>query len=256
MAVKMEKIGDRPRPMYDISTHYCPGCSHGILHRLIAEVITELDIQEKTIGVGGVGCSAPIYSYMEIDFVSAAHGRAPAVAAGIVRALPDKVVFTYQGDGDIIAIGSGEIIHAASRGERIVVIYENNAAFGMTGGQLAPTTLLGQRSTTTPQGRDATTYGHPIRVSELIAQFPGATYVARVAANTPGNIKKAKLALTRAFENQMFNRGLSLVECLGACPTDWGLSPTESLVWLKTRMIPYFPLGELKTPEGGGSLRA
>ena len=252
IAPRLEKVGDRPRPLYDVSTHYCPGCSHGIIQRMLAEVIVELDIQDKAIGVASVGCSAPIYSYLDIDFVAAPHGRAPAVATGLIRALPDRVVFSYQGEGDLISIGAGEIIHAANRGERFVVILANNAAFGMTGGQLSPTTLIGMKTTTTPEGRRAVNDGFPIKIAELISQFPGASYVARVAVNTPGNVKKAKLALIRAFQNQMYNRGLSLVEFLGVCPTDWGISPPDALVWLKNHMIPYFPLGEFKTPEGGG----
>jgi len=248
MAVNLEKIADRPRPLYDVPTHYCPGCSHGVVQRLLAEVITELDIQGTTIGVASVGCSLPIYFYLDIDFVCAAHGRAPAVAAGLIRALPDKVIFTYQGDGDLASAGMGEIIHACIRGERMVVIFENNATFGMTGGQMSPTTLLGQKSTTSPQGRRAADAGYPIKMAELISQFPGATYVARGAVNTPGNTKKAKLFITKAFQNQVFNRGLSFVELLGICPTDWGLSPSDSLAWLKNQMVPYFPLGELKTP--------
>ncbi len=246
MAVTLEKVADRPRPLYDVATHYCPGCSHGIIQRLLAEVITELDIQQRIVGVASVGCSLPIYHYLDIDFVCAPHGRAPAVAAGLNHALPGRAIFTYQGDGDLAAAGMGQIVHAAARGDRIAVIFANNATYGMTGGQMSPTTLLGQKTSTTPQGRDAQA-GYPIKVAELIAGLPGATYVARMAVNNPGNIKRAKLALIRAFQNQMHNRGLSLVEILGICPTDWGLNPAESLTWLKNYMIPYYPLGELKS---------
>jgi 2-oxoglutarate ferredoxin oxidoreductase subunit beta len=251
MELKMDKVAARPKLLYDQPTHYCPGCTHGVVHKILCDVLTELDIAGQTIGVVGIGCSAPMYAYIDIDWVATAHGRAPAVATGLVREYPSKVVFTYQGDGDLASIGLSEIFHAANRGERLVVIFVNNAIYGMTGGQMAPTTLAGQRTTTNPEGRDVLSTGFPIKITELLAQLPGVTYAARVAGNTPGNIRKAKLSLRKAFQNQMYNRGLSIVEILSICPTNWGMTPENSLVWLKEQMVPYYPLGEMKSPEGG-----
>jgi 2-oxoglutarate ferredoxin oxidoreductase subunit beta len=237
----------------DVPTHYCPGCTHGLIHRLIAEVIEELNILDKTIGVAPVGCSVLAYEYFACDMFEAAHGRAPAVATGIKRALPDKVVFTYQGDGDLAAIGTAEIVHAATRGENIVSIFVNNCIYGMTGGQMAPTTLPGQVTETSPYGRDVKTQGHPIRVAEMIATLGGACYVERVSSDSVPNVIKAKKAIKKAFENAIAGKGFSMVEVLSICPTNWGLSPVESINWLRENMIPYYPLGVKKdiTAEGG-----
>jgi 2-oxoglutarate ferredoxin oxidoreductase subunit beta len=232
-------------------THYCPGCTHGIAHRLVAEVIDELGIRGRTIGVASVGCSVFAYNYLDVDFQQAAHGRAPAVATGIKRILPDRVVFTYQGDGDLAAIGTAEIIHAANRGERITVIFINNAVYGMTGGQMAPTTLLGMRTTTTPEGRDPALAGFPLRVTELLAPLPGVAYASRAALSSPAQIHRAKRAVRRAFQTQLDGRGFSIVELLSTCPVGWGLEPIEAMRWLETEMIPVFPLGDLKVPGTG-----
>ncbi len=245
----MKKVASRPKCLSDRVFHYCPGCTHGVAHRLVAETIDELGIQEKTIGVAPVGCSVFAYWYFDTDFSQAAHGRAPAVATGIKRSVPDSVVFTYQGDGDLAAIGTAEIIHAANRGERITVIFINNAIYGMTGGQMAPTTLIGQKTQTSPYGRDAETMGYPIRVSEMLAGFEGVKYLSRVAVDTPGNIVKAKAAIKKAFQTQLEGKGFSMVEILSICPTDWGLPVAESKKWLQENMIPYYPLKEFKSPE-------
>ncbi len=231
----------------DTEMHYCPGCGHGIVHRLIAEAIEELQLQEKAVGVAPVGCSVFAYKYFNIDMQEAAHGRAPAVATGIKRVLgPDSCVFTYQGDGDLASIGAGEIVHAAHRGEKITTIFINNAIYGMTGGQMAPTTLLGQRTTTSPYGRDQGHSGSPLRVSEMLATIDGAAYIERVALNSTANILRAKKAIRKAFETQMAGKGFSMVEVLSTCPTNWGKSPAESMDWLESAMIPYFPLGVMK----------
>jgi len=245
----MKKVASRPKCLSDRVFHYCPGCTHGVAHRLVAETIDELGIQEKTIGVAPVGCSVFAYWYFDTDFSQAAHGRAPAVATGIKRSVPDSVVFTYQGDGDLAAIGTAEIIHAANRGERITVIFINNAIYGMTGGQMAPTTLIGQKTQTSPYGRDSETMGYPIRVSEMLAGFEGVKYLSRVAVDTPGNIIKAKAAIKKAFQTQLEGKGFSMVEILSICPTDWGLPVAESKKWLQENMIPYYPLKEFKSPE-------
>jgi len=242
-------VFQRPRALSPVRTHYCPGCNHGIIHRLIAEVIDELGVREKTIGVFPVGCSVFGYDYFEIDATEAAHGRAPAVATGIKRLQPDKVVFTYQGDGDLAAIGTAEIIHAAARGENITTIFVNNAIYGMTGGQMAPTTLVGQKTTSCQAGRDPTKMGNPLKVSELLSAIDGAAYVARVAVNTPANVARAKNAIKRAIKVQQAGLGFSLVEVLSACPVGWGLRPREALAWVTEHMIPTYPLGEFKTKE-------
>lgn len=241
-----------PKALLDVSTHYCPGCTHGIIHRLVAEVIDELGILDKTIGVAPVGCSVLAYDYFACDMFEAAHGRAPAVATGIKRSHPDSVVFTYQGDGDLAAIGTAEIIHAATRGERIVTIFVNNCIYGMTGGQMAPTTLPGQITETSPYGRDVNTAGFPIRVSEMISTLDGACYVERVSVDSVPNVIKAKKAIKKAFENQLEGKGFSLIEVLSICPTNWGLSTEESFKWLRENMIPYYPLGVKKDTTGGG----
>ena len=232
--------------LLDVPTHYCPGCTHGIIHKLVGEVIEELGILDKTIGVASVGCSVLAYDYFACDMFQAAHGRAPAVATGIKRSNPDKVVFTYQGDGDLIAIGTGEVVHAAARGENIVTIFVNNCIYGMTGGQMAPTSLEGQITETSPYGRDFKLQGYPIRVSEMISTLDGATYVERVSVDNIANLTKAKKAIKKAFINSINGLGYSFVEVLSTCPTNWGLSPQESLKWLRENMMPYYPLGVKK----------
>lgn len=242
----MAVVFEKPKALLDVPTHYCPGCTHGIIHRLIAEVIDELGILDKTIGVAPVGCSVLAYDYFACDMFEAAHGRAPAVATGIKRSNPDKVVFTYQGDGDLAAIGTAEIVHAATRGENITTIFVNNCIYGMTGGQMAPTTLPGQVTETTPYGRDTKLAGFPIRVSEMISTLIGACYVERVSVDSVPNVIKAKKAIKKAFENQLEGKGFSLVEILSICPTNWGLSPQESLKWLRDNMMPFYTLGVKK----------
>lgn len=234
------------KALLDVPTHYCPGCTHGIIHKLVGEVIEELGVLDKTIGVASVGCSVLAYNYFACDMFQAAHGRAPAVATGIKRGNPDKVVFTYQGDGDLIAIGTGEVVHAAARGENIVTIFVNNCIYGMTGGQMAPTTLEGQITETSPYGRNLKTQGYPIRVSEMIATLEGATYVERVSVDNIPNLTKAKKAIKKAFNNSIKGLGYSFIEILSTCPTNWGLSPNDSLKWLRENMIPYYPLGVKK----------
>ncbi len=234
------------KALLDVPTHYCPGCTHGIIHKLVGEVIEELGILDKTIGVASVGCSVLAYNYFACDMFQAAHGRAPAVATGIKRGNPDKVVFTYQGDGDLIAIGTGEVIHAAARGENIATIFVNNCIYGMTGGQMAPTSLEGQITETSPYGRNLKTQGYPIRVSEMIATLDGATYVERVSVDNIANLTKAKKAIKKAFNNSIKGLGYSFIEVLSTCPTNWGLSPQDSLKWLRENMIPYYPLGVKK----------
>ena len=246
----MAIVYEPPKTLLDVPTHYCPGCTHGIIHRLVAEVIDELDINDKTIGIAPVGCSVLAYDYFACDMFEAAHGRAPAVATGIKRTNPGSVVFTYQGDGDLAAIGTAEIVHAATRGENITTIFVNNCIYGMTGGQMAPTTLPGQVTETTPYGRDVKLAGHPIRVSEMISTLEGACYVERVSVDSVPNIIKAKKAIKKAFENQLAGKGFSLVEVLSICPTNWGLSPQESLEWLRTNMMPFYTLGVKKDTTG------
>lgn len=238
-----ELIFKKTESLCDESMHYCPGCTHGIIHRLITESIDELGMADIAIGIAPVGCAVFMYNYMKFDMQQAAHGRAPAVATGIKRVLPDRLVFAYQGDGDLAAIGNGEINNAAARGEKITVIFVNNAIYGMTGGQMAPTTLIGQRSTTTPLGRDPAAAGYPIRVCEMLSAHQGAYYLERVSVDSTANIIKAKKAIKKAFEYQSEGKGLNLVEVLSTCPTNWGLSPAEALDWLKANMIPYYPLG-------------
>ena len=246
----MQKVFTRPKPLKDVPFHYCPGCTHGIAHRLLMEVIDELGIFDATIGVGPVGCSVFVTNYFECDMFQGSHGRAPAVATGIKRVLPERVVFTYQGDGDLAAIGTGEIVHAAGRGEKITVIFINNGIYAMTGGQMAPTTLIGQKTKTTPYGRDQVVNGFPIKVCEMLTPLDGTSYAARVAVHTPKNIIQAKMAIKKAFQVQMHGEGFSLVEVLSTCPTNWGLSPVEAVNWVEEKMIPYYPLGEYKVPAG------
>jgi 2-oxoglutarate ferredoxin oxidoreductase subunit beta len=239
---KTEALADQP-------THYCPGCTHGVIHRLVAEVIDELGVRGRTVGIAPVGCAVLAYNYFTFDFQEAAHGRAPAMATGIKRVRPDLVVFTYQGDGDLASIGMGEIIHAANRGEKFTTIFVNNTVYGMTGGQMAPTTLPGQRTTTSPLGRDVAEAGMPIKVAELVAALETPAYVARCAAIKPKYIVRAKKAIKRAFQYQLDGRCFSLVELVSNCPTNWGLTPLESVKWAEETMLPYFQLGEFKTPE-------
>lgn len=242
----MEKVFKRPHALSDVSFHYCPGCPHGIVHRLVAEVIDELGIEGDTIGVAPVGCSVFAYNYFECDMQEAAHGRAPAVATGIKRARPDKIVFTYQGDGDLAAIGTAETVHVAARGENVTTIFINNAIYGMTGGQMAPTTLAGQVTQTSPYGRDTKTQGNPIRVSEMLATLDGPAYIERVTVDTVPNIKKAKAAIKKAFQLQMEGKGFTLVEVVSTCPTNWGMSPQESFNWMRENMLQHYPLGVYK----------
>ena len=243
------KLLDKTAGLTDQITHYCPGCTHGIIHRLVAELLVELDILGTTIGCASVGCSILSYNYLNIDMIECAHGRAPAVATGAKRVHPDKIVFTYQGDGDLASIGTAEIIHAAHRSENITVIFVNNAVYGMTGGQMAPTTLVGQKTTTTPGGRAHSHCGSPLRISEMFAQIPGAVHIERVAVHTPTQVRRAKRAVKRGFELQMNNKGFTMIEVLSTCPTGWGLSPVAALDWLEENMIPYYPLGVFKSPE-------
>lgn len=233
----------RPNALLDVRTHYCPGCTHGIIHKLVAQVIDELGCEGKTVGIAPVGCAVMAYDYYACDMVEAAHGRAPAVATGIKRALPGNLVFTYQGDGDLAAIGTAELVHAAARGENITIIFVNNAIYGMTGGQMAPTTLPGQATQTTPDGRDVGSAGFPIRVCEMVSTLSGAAYVERVSVDSVPHIKKAKEAIKKAFLCQEGRKGFSIVEVLSTCPTNWGLEPAEALQWLRDNMIPYYPLG-------------
>lgn len=239
-------VFDRPKALSDTPFHYCPGCTHGIVHRLVAEVIDELGIEGKTIGIAPVGCSVFAYNYFECDMIEAPHGRAPAVATGVKRSLPDNVVFTYQGDGDLAAIGTAETVHAATRGENITIIFINNAIYGMTGGQMAPTTILGQVTTTSPYGRDAKIQGNPVHVCEMLSTLDGTAFAERVSVDTPKNVMAAKKAIKKAFTNQIEKKGFSIVEVLSTCPTNWGLAPTEALAWLRENMMPVYPLGVYK----------
>ena len=249
MAIVFEKT----RMLTDKPFHYCPGCTHGIIHRLVAEALDELGIGDKAVGVAPVGCAVFAYDYFNCDMMEAAHGRAPAVATGIKRVLPDRAVFTYQGDGDLASIGTAEIVHAATRGEKITVIFVNNAIYGMTGGQMAPTTLPGQVTTTSPYGRDVSHCGYPVRVSEMLSTLTGPAYIERVSVHDVPHIKKAKAAIKKAFQLQMEGKGFTLVEVLSTCPTNWGKTPKEAFEWLKSDMLPTYPLGVYKdiTTEGG-----
>jgi|YNPNPStandDraft_1061719.scaffolds.fasta_scaffold17177_5 2-oxoglutarate ferredoxin oxidoreductase subunit beta len=246
---KGKVVFQRPRALAEAWTHYCPGCTHGIIHRLIAEAIDELGLQERTIIIAPVGCAVLLYDYFEVDAVEAAHGRAPAMATGLKRTQPDKVVITYQGDGDLASIGAAEILHAASRGENITVFFVNNAVYGMTSGQMAPTTLPGQVTTSSPKGRDVRTHGYPMRMSELIATLPGACYVVRRSVYDARTIRQAKKAVVTALRAQLAGLGLSMVEFLSSCPTNWHLSPAEALAWIRDAMVPYFPLGDFKVAD-------
>lgn len=245
------QVFSRPKSLKDVPTHYCPGCHHGIIHRLVAEVLDELDVQKKTVGIASVGCSVLSYEYFNVDNIAALHGRAPATATGAKRIHPENVVFTYQGDGDLAGIGTAEIIHAAARGEKITTIFVNNAIYGMTGGQMAPTTLEGQVTVTSPKGRNHDTTGYAIRMSEMIGTLEGAAFVTRVAVNTPARIVEAKKAIKKAFEMQIAGEGFTMVEVLSTCPTNWKLSPVDAGKWVDEHMVPYFPLGIFKDRRGG-----
>ena len=249
----MAIVYEKTKMLTDKPLHYCPGCTHGIIHRLVAEAIDELGLQDKAIGIAPVGCAVFAYDYFNCDMMEAAHGRAPAVATGCKRVRPDNLVFTYQGDGDLASIGAAEIVHAAMRGEKFTTIFVNNAIYGMTGGQMAPTTLPGQVTTTSPYGRDVSHCGYPVRVSEMLATLNGPAYIERVSVHDVPHIKKAKAAIKKAFQLQMEGRGFTLVEVLSTCPTNWGKTPKEAFEWLKSNMLPTYPLGVYKdiTTEGG-----
>ncbi len=239
-------VSTRPHALLPVPTHYCPGCTHGIIHRLVAEAIDRLGVEGRTIGVAPVGCAVLAYDYFACDMIEAAHGRAPAVATGLKRADPGNIVFTYQGDGDLASIGTAEIVHAAARNENITVIFVNNAIYGMTGGQMAPTSLPGQVTQTSPYGRDVTQCGYPIKVCEMLGQLDGPEFLTRVAVNSVKSVRAAGKAIEKAFRNQLEGKGFSLVEVLSACPTNWGMTPQKALGWIDERMIPYYPLGVYK----------
>lgn len=239
-------VYQKPKVLNDTPMHYCPGCSHGVVHRLIAEVIEEMDIQDKTIGIAPVGCAVFAYNYLDIDWQEAAHGRAPAVATAIKRLLPDRYVFTYQGDGDLAAIGTAETIHACNRGENIVIIFINNAIYGMTGGQMAPTTLEGMVTSTTPYGRNIALNGYPLNITNLLAQLPGTCYVTRQSVHTVATVRKAKKAIQKAFENSMMNKGTSVVEIVSTCNSGWKMTPEQANEWMEKNMFPEYSLGDLK----------
>ncbi len=248
-------VYQRPESFTDTPTHYCPGCTHGIAHRLVAEVLDEMGLREKTIGVAPVGCSVFAYNYFATDFVEAAHGRAPAMATGIKRVLPDRIVFTYQGDGDLASIGTAEIVHAAGRGENITVIFINNAIYGMTGGQMAPTTLPGQKTTSSPRGRDVEQQGFPIHMSELLCTMDGSGYIVRRSLHDPKHIRLAKKAIRIAFETQKRGLGFSMVELLSSCPTNWNMTPVDALRWVEEKMVPVYPLSDFKVSPALAGLK-
>lgn len=247
----MTTVYEKSKGLTDATLSYCPGCTHGVIHKLVAESIIELGAEGRVVGVAPVGCSVLAYNFFNFDMVQAPHGRAPAVATGLARALPDGVIFTYQGDGDLAAIGTAETVHAATRGENIVIIFVNNAIYGMTGGQMAPTTLPKQVTQTSPYGRDVSTAGYPIRVCEMLSTLDGVAFAQRVAVNNVPNIRKAKAAIKKAFDNQINKRGFSIVEVLSTCPTNWGVTPIEALDWLGENMMPYYPLGVYKDKTAG-----
>ncbi len=239
-------VFDKPKSLTNAPFHYCPGCTHGIVHRLVAEVIDELGIEGRTIGIAPVGCSVMAYNYFTVDMIEAAHGRAPAVATGVKRANPENIVFTYQGDGDLASIGTAETVHSAARNENITIIFINNAIYGMTGGQMAPTSLPGQVTQTSPYGRDVKLCGYPVKICEMLSALEGPEYLERVAVNNVRNVKNAKKAIKKAFQNQIDGKGFSLVEVLSSCPTNWGMTPQKALEWIDEKMIPYYPLGVYK----------
>jgi len=239
-------VFEKPKALTDTPLHYCPGCTHGIIHRLVAEAIDELGIEGTTVGVAPVGCSVMAYDYFSCDMVEAAHGRAPAVATGLKRCMPENIIFTYQGDGDLASIGMAETVHAATRNENITIIFVNNAIYGMTGGQMAPTSLPGQVTQTSPYGRDVGVAGYPIRVSEMLSTLDGPEYIERVAVNNVKNVRNAKKAILKAFKNQVEGKGFSLIEVVSTCPTNWGMTPVKALQWVDEKMLPYYPLGVYK----------
>jgi 2-oxoglutarate ferredoxin oxidoreductase subunit beta len=255
MTSPAQVVYQRPKSFTETPTHFCPGCTHGVAHRLVAEVLDDMHLREKTIGVAPVGCSVFAYNYFDTDFVEAAHGRAPAMATGIKRVLPDRIVFTYQGDGDLASIGMAEIMHAAARGENITVIFINNAIYGMTGGQMAPTTLPGQRTTSSPSGRDVEQMGFPIRMAEVLATLDGVGYSVRRSLHDPKNIRLAKKAIRLAFEAQQRGLGFSMVELLSSCPTNWNMPPIAALKWIEEHMVPVFPLGDYKVSPALAGLK-
>ena len=240
------KIYSRPRLLCDTHMHYCPGCSHGVVHRIIAELIDEMGLEDSAVGIAPVGCAVFAYNYIDIDWIEAAHGRAPAVATAVKRLNPQNLVFTYQGDGDLAAIGTAETIHAANRGENIAIIFINNAIYGMTGGQMAPTTLEGQKTATTPYGRRVDLNGYPLKISNLLAQLDGTCYVTRQSVHTPASVRKAKAAIRRAFENSMAGKGTSVVEIVGTCSSGWKMTPDQSNKWMEANMFEHYPIGDLK----------
>ena len=244
-------VFEKPKALTDAPLHYCPGCTHGIIHRLVAEAIDSLNVGDITVGVAPVGCAVFAYNYFSCDMIEAAHGRAPAVATGLKRANPASVVFTYQGDGDLASIGMAETVHAAARNENITIVFVNNAIYGMTGGQMAPTSLPGQVTQTSPYGRDTSVCGFPVRVCELLSQIDGTEYIERVAVNNVKNVKNAGRAIKKAFENQINGKGFSLVEVISSCPTNWGMTPEKALEWIDEKMIPYYPLGVYKDRSAG-----
>ncbi|MCI6277317.1 MAG: thiamine pyrophosphate-dependent enzyme [Clostridium sp.] len=248
----MTVLFKRTKGLEEVQTHYCPGCSHGIVHRLLAEVLEEMGEIDNAIAISPVGCAVFAYKYFAFDGIQAAHGRAPATATGIKRVHPDKILISYQGDGDLASIGTAEIVHAAARGENITTIFINNGIYGMTGGQMAPTTLPGMRATTAPLGRDVNIQGYPIRVSEMLATLDGAAYIERVAVNSPGNVRKAKKAIRKALETQKAGEGFSMIEILSSCPTNWGKTPVDSINFINEKMIPYYPLGVFKDKQKEG----
>ena len=239
-------VFEKPKALTDAPFHYCPGCTHGIIHRLVAEALDELGVTGKAIGVAPVGCAVMAYNYFACDMVEAAHGRAPAVATGLKRCMPENVIFTYQGDGDLASIGMAETVHSATRNENITIIFVNNAIYGMTGGQMAPTSLPGQVTQTSPYGRDVATAGYPVKVSEMLSTLDGPEYIERVAVNSVKNVKAAKKAIKKAFQNQIEGKGFSLIEVVSTCPTNWGMTPSNALKWLEENMLPYYPLGVYK----------
>ncbi len=245
----MKTVFTKPKALNDAVMHYCPGCGHGVAHRLVAEALDHFDITDRTVGVAPVGCAVLMYDYFNCDILEAPHGRPPAVATGMKRSRPDLIVFSYQGDGDLASIGLAEIVHAANRGENITVIFVNNTVYGMTGGQMAPTTLLGQQTTTSPYGRNLNADGYPIRMAEMVATLEGTSYVARMAIDTPANILKARRSVFKAFEMQVKDMGFAFVELLATCPTNWGMTPRESIKRIKDELIPYYPLGVFKEKE-------
>lgn len=246
----MKKVSSRPRSLKNVPFRYCPGCGHSLIHRLIAEVIDELDIRGRTIGIAPVGCAVFAYDYFDFDMLEAAHGRPPAAATGMKRVRPDRIIFSYQGDGDLAAIGTGEIIHAANRGENITVFFVNNATYGMTGGQLAPTTLLGQKTTTTPEGRDSKSAGHPLHMAEILATIEGSSLVARIAVDSPANVQSTRMLIEKAFRYQIENKGFSMIEILSPCPTNWGMTPAQAVRWMREEMIGVYKLGVFKDSPG------